>query len=228
MNELIRVALVDDDPFVRASLATILSADDSVEICGEAGNGKDAIALYADVQPDILLMDIQMPTVDEIANGLDAATEILQGFPDARIVFLTTFSDEEYLKTALRLGSKGYLIKQEVGTLLPALRSVMAGQVVLGSEIPEKMGALLADKDASSDKHVREQAARDGLSEREFQVLELIASGQDNKEVAAELFVSEGTARNYVSNILQKLALKNRTQLASYYHRALGQTLNSP
>jgi len=216
MSETIRVALVDDDPFVRSSLATILAAAGDLEICGEGANGFEAVELYRRVRPDILLLDIQMPK----KNGLDAASEILHADHEARIVFLTTFSDDEYITAALRLGSKGYLIKQEVANLAPALRSVMAGQVVLGGEVLGKVDSLLQSAQPEAGATIEERAQADGLTERELEIVERIAQGHDNKEISAELFMSEGTVRNHVSVILGKLGLKNRTQLARYYYQA--------
>jgi DNA-binding NarL/FixJ family response regulator len=217
MNERIKVALIDDDQFVRSSLSTILSAHDDIEICGEGGDGNEAIALFAASKPDILLMDIQMPGCD----GLEAGRIILESNPEARIVFLTTFSSDEYIKSALHMGSKGYLIKSEVSQIVPALSAVMAGQVVLGSEVLSKMDALLAIGQQPTDTEpAAVRAQRDGLTECEFEVLELIAQGYDNKEIAAKLYRGEGTVRNHVSTILQKLVLKNRTQLAKYYYHA--------
>jgi len=216
MSETIRVALVDDDPFVRSSLATILAAAGDLEICGEGADGDEAIALYRRVRPDILLLDIQMPGRD----GISAASEILHSDPTARIVFLTTFSDDAYITEALRLGSKGYLIKQEVANLAPALRSVMAGQVVLGGEVLGRVSSLAQSAPEEAGASAEERARADGLTEREFEIVERIAQGHDNKEIAAELFMSEGTVRNHVSVILAKLNLKNRTQLARYYYQA--------
>ena len=216
MSDTIRVALVDDDPFVRSSLATILAAAGDLEICGEGANGFEAVELYRRVRPDILLLDIQMPE----KNGLDAASEILHADHEARIVFLTTFSDDEYITAALRLGSKGYLIKQDVANLAPALCSVMAGQVVLGGEVLGKVDSLLQNTQAEAGATLEERAQADGLTERELEIVERIAQGHDNKEISAELFMSEGTVRNHVSVILGKLGLKNRTQLARYYYQA--------
>nr|WP_270296613.1 response regulator transcription factor [Eggerthella sinensis] len=136
---MIRTLIVDDDPFVRMSLQTILEAQDDVEVCALGGDGDEAAELFERERPDVLLMDIQMPG----SGGLDAAERILAAHPSARIVFLTTFSDDEYIVRALRLGAKGYLIKQEVATIAPALRTVMAGQSVLGSEVLDRMDALM-------------------------------------------------------------------------------------
>lgn len=228
----IRVLIVDDDPIVRSSLTTILAAQNDIEVCGGGSNGNEAIRLFDELSPDVLLMDIQMPE----CTGLEAAKAILCGHPEARVVFLTTFSDDEYIVAALRLGAKGYLIKQEVAQIAPALRSVMAGQMVLGGEVLGKVDVFLNPAPASSAPANSAlgngtpgggmgasgtSALPDGLSPRESEIIELIAQGLDNKEVAARIYISEGTVRNHVSIILQKLQLKNRTQLAVYYYQGL-------
>lgn len=221
----IRVCVVDDDRFVTASLATILAAEPDIEVAGQAHDGAAAEELYGRERPDVLLMDIQMPGTD----GLAAAERILAADPRARIVFLTTFSDDEYIVRALRLGAKGYLIKQEVATIAPALRSVMAGQNVLGGEVIGRVDALMrggaprpatapAGRDGAWD-GARASRLADKLTERELAIVELIAQGFDNKEIAGTLYLSEGTVRNHISTILQKLHLKNRTQLAILYYR---------
>ena len=218
----IRVCIVDDDPFVTTSLTTILAAQSDIRVEGEGHDGHEAVSLYERVRPDVLLMDIQMPGAD----GLAAAERILADHDDARIVFLTTFSDDEYIVRALRLGAKGYLIKQEVATIAPALRTVMMGQSVLGQEVLGRVDALMSGQGAASLRPVAESDSSTGkeafaaLSEREHAVVELVAEGLDNKEIAAALYISEGTVRNHISVILQKLALKNRTQLAISYYRA--------
>lgn len=224
----IRVAIVDDDEFVRSSLATILSAQSDIEVCATGADGAEAASLFDDVSPDVLLMDIQMPACD----GITGAKRVLEKHPDALIVFLTTFSDDEYIVSALRMGARGYLIKQEVADIAPAIRSVFAGQSVLGGEIVGRMDSLIrgGGQKASSDckggstvcegRLSREEACLAGLSDREFEIIELVAQGLDNKSIAAKTFISEGTVRNHVSAILQKLNLKNRTQLAVYYYRA--------
>ncbi|MEG1493311.1 MAG: response regulator transcription factor [Gordonibacter sp.] len=223
-GRVIRVCIVDDDPFVTTSLATILTAQPDIQVEGEGHDGNEAVSLYERVRPDVLLMDIQMPGAD----GLAAAERILADHDDARIVFLTTFSDDEYIVRALRLGAKGYLIKQEVATIAPALRTVMMGQSVLGQEVLDRVDVLMSRQSAVSPRPVGESDFSAGeeafavLSEREHAVVELVAEGLDNKEIAATLYISEGTVRNHISVILQKLALKNRTQLAISYYRARG------
>jgi DNA-binding NarL/FixJ family response regulator len=207
---------VDDDPFVRASLATILGAHPDIIVCAECADGHEAQQCYREHRPDVMLLDIQMPSCD----GLMAAEAILSEDLAARIVFLTTFTDDEYLVTALKLGARGYLVKQEVATIAPALRAVMAGQLVLGGEVLGRMDALVGMRAPTA-----EALPEDGLTEREAEVVAAVASGLDNKEIAQRLFISEGTVRNHVSVILQKLGLKNRTQLAvRYYQRLSGKS----
>lgn len=214
----IKVIIPDDDSFIRSSLSTILQANDDIEVCALGAHGDEAIQLYRDHLPDILLIDIQMPHKD----GLQAASEILAEHPQARIVFLTTFSDDEYIVSALRMGAKGYLIKQEVANIAPALRSVMMGQNVLGDEVLDRFDSLMRSESTSLSATKNYNALKEaGLSERELEILELIAEGLDNKDIAAQAFMSEGTVRNHVSTILSKLGLKNRTQLAVFYYRNL-------
>ena len=209
----ISVIIADDDEFVCTSLATILSAQDDIEVLGTANSGPEAVALYEREHPDIFLSDIQMPAGD----GLSAAEEILKVDPGALIVFLTSFADDEYIVRALKLGAKGYLIKQEVGTIAPALRAVMAGQRVLGDETLEKMDHLM---EAARNGSTPQAKPISGLSEREMQIVELIAQGLDNKQIASSIFISEGTVRNHISTILGKLSCKNRTQIAVRYYQS--------
>ena len=229
----IRVCIVDDDPFVTTSLAPILAAEPDVAVAGEGCDGEAAVALFERERPDVLLMDIQMPGTD----GLAAAERILAAHPEARIVFLTTFSDDEYIVRALRLGARGYLIKQEVATIAPALRTVTSGQSVLGGEVLGRVEALVQGRGpsgtarlapagvaavppAQSAEQAHAAAALGQKLEREHAIVEQVAEGLDNKEIAAALYISEGTVRNHISAILQKLQLKNRTQLAIAYYRA--------
>ena len=205
---MIKTLIVDDDPFVRQSLQTILGAQDDVEVVALGGTGEEAVALYDEHAPDVLLMDIQMPGM----GGIDAAERVLAAHPDARVVFLTTFSDDGYIARALRLGARGYLIKQEVATIAPALRAVVAGQSVLGEEAIGRVEALVRGA-APAEPAAEPAPALDALTDRERAVAELVAEGLDNREIAARLYLSEGTVRNHISACLQKLALKNRTQL---------------
>lgn len=214
-----RVAIIDDDAFVTTSLATILSAQEDIEVVCVGHDGSCALALFEQHNPDILLMDIQMSEM----SGLEAAKIILAQHPHARIVFLTTFADDEYIVSALRMGAQGYLIKQEVSTIAPALRTVMAGQSVMGGEVVGRVD-LLMNKGSSKKRRRTENILAttgnlDELSKREQEIVELVAQGLNNKEIAQNLSISEGTARNHVSTILTKLGLKNRTQLAVLYYQ---------
>lgn len=232
-----RIAIVDDDPIVCQSLETILTATGTAEVLWTANDGDTAVRRYFETpasRPDVLLIDIQMPGT----SGLDAARDILATDPAARILFLTTFTDQSYIAQAMGLGAKGYLIKQDVAAVGPALQAVMAGQVVLGAEVlgAEVLGKLTertpdpADSDDSGD---TADSIEGLLGEREREITALVAEGLDNRDIAARLFLSEGTVRNRISVILDKLGLTNRTQLAILWlnaHRrgAFGQVGLSP
>lgn len=211
-----RIAIVDDDPIVCQSLETILAATGAGDVLWTANDGDAAVRRYFEApssHPDVLLIDIQMPGRD----GLDAAREILARDPAARILFLTTFSDRNYIAQAMDLGAKGYLIKQDVAAVAPALQAVMAGQVVLGAEVLGKLTGA-AGPSGTDPAHAAEDVP-DGsldalLGERERDIAALVAEGLDNRDIAATLYLSEGTVRNRISAILDKLGLANRTQLA--------------
>lgn len=202
------VLIVDDDRVVGISLKTILEAEPDITVPALGKDGTEAIALYKEHRPDILLMDIRM----EGMNGLDAATTILATDPSAKILFLTTFSDDEYIVRALRLGAKGYLLKQDFESIVPALHAVYGGQNVFGSEVVKKIPDIL-----STPKEPEVGALP--LNEKEFEIMKLVAEGLNNKEIAQTLFLSEGTVRNYLSSTLEKLNLRDRTQLAIYYYK---------
>lgn len=202
------VLIVDDDIFVSGALKTILESSGDITVPATGSDGKEAVELFRRYHPDVLLMDIRMKEV----SGLDAAAEILKEFPDARILLLTTFSDDEYIIRALKLGAKGYLLKQDYGGILPALRAVYSGQTVFGHEIVSKIPELI-----QSGPSFNYQAY--DISEREQEIIRLIADGLSNKEIAARLFLSEGTIRNYLSAVLDKLHLRDRTQVAVFYYR---------
>lgn len=208
-----RIAIVDDDPIVCQSLETILTATGTAEVLWTANDGDTAVRRYFETpasRPDVLLIDIQMPGT----SGLDAAREILATDPAARILFLTTFSDQSYIAQAMGLGAKGYLIKQDVAAVGPALQAVMAGQVVLGAEVLGKLTERTPDPADSDDSGDTADSIEGLLGEREREITALVAEGLDNRDIAARLFLSEGTVRNRISAILDKLGLTNRTQLA--------------
>lgn len=221
-----KVLIVDDDALVAQSLSTILSVEDDVDVVGLGGSGPEAVERYRELNPDILLMDIQMPGGD----GLSAAEQILAKDAAARIVFLTTFSDDEYIVRALKMGSRGYLIKQDVAQVAPALRSVMAGVCVLEGQVLERSATMGLSARSTRPEQSRAQPGRSrgdlrstafaALTDREYEVVEAVAEGLDNAETAAHLFMSEGTVRNHISSILAKLGLRNRTQVAVMYYRS--------
>ena len=202
------IIIVDDDYLVANALKTILEINDDVEILATGSDGQEACELYRRYQPDILLMDIRMKHM----SGLEASSIILKEFPQAKILLLTTFSDDEYIIKALRLGAKGYLLKQDYVSILPALRAVFSGQTVFGTEIVSRIPELLQTS------AVFDYGAYD-INERELEIIKLIANGYSNKEIASELFLSEGTVRNYLSSILDKLQLRDRTQVAVFYYQ---------
>jgi len=203
----LKIIIVDDDHFICMSLKTILHADPEIEVVETGTCGEEAIELFDRVRPDVLLMDIQMGGM----SGLDAGECILKKHPDAKILFLTTFADNEYIVKALQMGAKGYLIKQNAEAIAPALRAVMTGQSVFGGEIVAKLPTFLSGKK-------KPDMSGHNISEREMDIIELVAKGLNNREIADTLFLSEGTVRNYLSVILEKLELRDRTQLAVFYY----------
>lgn len=203
-----KIVIVDDDIFVSGALTTILEASGKITVAATGSDGTEAVDLYRVYQPDVLLMDIRMKE----KSGLDASAEILKEFPDARILLLTTFSDDEYIVKALKLGAKGYLLKQDYAGILPALEAVCSGQTVFGTEIMSRIPELIH---SGSSFHYEDY----DISRRELEIIRLIADGLSNKEIASQLFLSEGTVRNYLSSILDKLQLRDRTQVAVFYYR---------
>ena len=203
-----RVIIVDDDTFITGALKTILETTEEITVVGVGADGREALELYHEYKPDVLLMDIRMKEM----SGLEAAEKILAQDPQAKILLLTTFSDDEYIIKALRLGAKGYLLKQDYHSILPALQAVNSGQTVFGHEVVSKLPDLIQPKEGY------DYSAHD-ISSRELEIIRCIAEGLSNKEIAAELFLSEGTVRNYLSSILDKLSLRDRTQVAVFYYQ---------
>lgn len=205
-----RILLVDDDELITMSLEMIISAEAEFEIIGKGCSGREAVALFDELQPDLLLMDIRM----EDMNGLEAAEKILSIHKDATILFLTTFSDDEYIVKALKLGVKGYLLKQDYKSLPAALHAAINGQSVFGGAVIDKLPTLMSTPNTLVDSF---DYRKYDISEKEYEVIQLVAEGFSNKEISQKLFLSEGTVRNYLSTILEKLNLRDRTQLAIFY-----------
>lgn len=202
------IVIIDDDKFVTGALKAILEASGTITVPATGTDGSDAVKLYEEYMPDILLTDIQM----NVVSGLEATKTILEKHPDAKILLLTTFLDDEYIIQALKLGAKGYLLKQDYESLLPALEAVYSGQSVFGTEIISKIPSFLNPVPKFNYNEY-------DINERETKIIALVADGLSNKEIAAGLFLSEGTVRNYLSTILEKLGLHNRTQLAIFYYK---------
>lgn len=207
---MINILVVDDDPLVVMSIRTILEAGGKIKVTDTGGSGKEAVALYKQHRPDLLLMDIRMSEM----TGLEAAEEILSDFPEAKILFLTTFSDDEYILKALEIGAKGYILKQDFEGIEAAIISVIGGQSVFGSQITAKLTGMVQ-------KPEKPEPLTAEISRKELEIIEQVAKGLSNKEIACALYLSEGTIRNYISGILLKLNLRDRTQLAVFYYEKI-------
>jgi DNA-binding NarL/FixJ family response regulator len=200
MSDLIRVLIADDHFVVRQGLAALLSHRNGMEVVGEAATGREAVDLARTLQPDVVLMDMIMPEL----NGPEAIALIKQENPKARILVLTSFGESKQISAAIQAGALGYLLKDSSpDDLLHAIRSVYRGNLVLPQELALK---LIQPQPAA--------AALERLTERETDVLRLLAQGQSNQEIARNLSISDTTVRSHVSNILMKLGVSNRTQAA--------------
>ena len=197
------IIIIDDDPLVVESLKTIIGAS-GIDILALGYNGLEAVELYDKYRPDLILMDIRM----EKMNGIEATREILKIDSNAKILLITTFQDEEYIASALNLGCKGYILKENIKGIIPAINAVYSGNMVFDSKIVSNIKGY-SKKNIDLD-----------LTNREYEILLLVAEGLNNKEIAKKLYLSEGTVRNYISNMLDKLELRDRTQLAIYYYKA--------
>lgn len=208
---MIRILLVDNQHLIRQGLKSMLESNDQMQVIGEAENGQRALEQIAALQPDIVLMDIRMPVMDGVAT----TKAIAQQYPDIKVLVLTTFDDDEYVFQAMRLGAKGYLLKDtEPDELMLAIRSVYKGQTLLGPGLFEKALTPIAAPVPS----VQTPPELAQLTARELDVLRLIACGANNREIAESLFLSENTVKNYVTNILSRLSLRDRTQAALFAH----------
>lgn len=203
----LKVLIVDDDALIRDGLKLILELEEDIEVIGTSSNGQEAFEICRIQKPDIILMDIRMPVMD----GVLGTKLIKEHFRDIKVVILTTFKDDEYIKEAIKFGASGYILKnQSSDSIVSCLRTVVNGNMVFEGEIAATLSTLIKDGKNSSAKDY-------ALSERDFEILKLVGDGMTNKEIANTLFLSEGTVRNYVTNLLEKLNLRDRTQLAIFY-----------
>ena len=221
----IRVLIVDDQMLLRQSFQRLLELEDGIAVVGVAGDGEEALARLAkledaDALPDVVLMDIRMPVMD----GVQATERISERWPAVRVLILTTFDDQEYVFRGIRAGAKGYLLKDASATeLLDAIRTVHAGGSPLQPSVAAKLVAYLAQPDSATTPPRSGTAAPtlpggEELTDREREILGYVAHGASNREIGETLFITEGTVKNHVSNILSKLQLRDRTQAALWAH----------
>jgi len=203
----IKVLVVDDDKLICASLKSILEADKEITVAGMGNSGREAIELYRNIKPDVLLMDIRMKDM----TGLEAGETILKDEKNAKILFLTTFDDDEYIIKTFNIGAHGYILKQNFESIIPSIKAVNIGQYVFGEDIITKIPSLINKKSGDLNEY--------NITEKEAEIITLVAEGLNNREIAGRLYLSEGTVRNYISTILDKLCLRDRTQLAVFYFK---------
>jgi len=206
----IRILLVDDQALFREGLHTLLSVHDDLAVVGEACNGQEAIDAVEKLAPDVVLMDLRMP----LLNGVTATRRITESSPNSRVIVLTTFDDDEYVFDGLRAGAVGYLLKDVPSSkLVEAIRAAARGESFLQPSVAAKVVAefsrMAEPKTAESQQNLIEP-----LSERELEILGVLATGASNREIANKLFITEGTVKNHVTNILGKLGVRDRTQAA--------------
>jgi DNA-binding NarL/FixJ family response regulator len=216
VNAAVRVLIVDDDPLVRAGLAMVIGGSADMAVVGEAADGADVAAAVDAYAPDVVLMDIRMPTLDGLA-----ATELLRGRPDPpEVIVLTTFDADEYVLRALRAGASGFLLKHTPpAEILRAISRVSAGEPILSPTVTRQLIAHLSDTGAGARRR-HATATLGQLSEREREVAIALGRGRSNAEIAGELFMSVATVKAHISRMLTKLNLNNRTQIALLAHDA--------
>jgi len=203
----IKLLLVDDQELIRESLQIILNMDPEIEVVGMADNGQTAVDLVDQVKPNVVLMDIHMPKM----NGIDATRLIKQRWPELRVIILTTFQEIEHVVEALSLGAEGYLLKAiHPHDLISGIKLIHRG----GTLLPQELAKLLMEQLKNPTPFSKEKSPvfKYGLSEREIQILQLLAKGLSNRMIAERLFLSEGTVKNYVSTIYSKMEVKDRLQ----------------
>jgi len=223
----VRVLIVDDQQLMREGIASLLKIQPGIEIVGTAANGQEAIEQAVSQQPDVILMDVRMPVLD----GVTATAQIHRQLPACKILMLTTFNDDAYILEALQVGASGYLLKDlPAGDLAQAIHAVYRGIYQLDPSVVDHLKALLSGSQARREDSKAESKTSapfdvpsssnpfglSELTERELEVLQLVAKGATNREIAEELVISEGTVKNHISNILARLNVRDRTQAAIY------------
>jgi DNA-binding NarL/FixJ family response regulator len=208
---MIRILLVDDQDLLRQGLASLLALEEDLEIAGQATNGEEALAQATQIQPDVILMDVRMP----ICDGVTATREIHQRFPWIKILVLTTFDDDEYIWQSLQAGALGYLLKSTPSSQLAgAIRTLYQGHGQLGPGIASRVFAQINSQ-------VAEPATNHHFSDRETEILQRLGQGLNNREIAQQLYLTEGTVKNHISRILAELGMRDRTQAALWAQKHL-------
>lgn len=217
---MIQIAIVDDDPFIRESLKLIIGMDPAITVAGTCQNGAEALEFVRANPVDLVLMDIRMPECD----GVEGTRRIKNEFPHVAVLILTTFDDDEYIIEALQNGAGGYMLKNiPPDRIIEGIKTVQQGNMLIHPDIAKKLAGLLhRDPPAQEPAKPGKVLEQFGLTPTERQVVEHIADGKSNKEIAQELFLSEGTVKNYITEILSKLSLRDRTQIAIFYLKRNG------
>ena len=201
-----RVLVVDDQTLFRTGLASLLAQDARVEVVGQAVDGADAVKLAARLKPDVILMDIKMPNVD----GIEATRQIIEAAPGAKVLILTTFETDSHVIQALKAGASGYVLKDSsAAAIINSIVAVMSGERVMASAVANRVLEMLTGTATPKEFY-------DGLTNREIEILKLLAGGMANKQIAFRLKISEKTVRNHVSNMYEKLSIYDRSQAVLY------------
>lgn len=211
-----KIMIVDDQAMVREGLRMILSLHEEIEIVGEAGNGQELLELLKDNSlPDVILTDIRMPVMD----GLETLKNVKETYPGVKVIILTTFNEDEYIFNGLKYGADGYILKDANSQeILKGIKAACDGSMLLHSSVSSKISKLLTTVDtrpAKEEISIKERLSNT-LTPREIEVVELVMQGKSNKQIGSELFLTEGTVKNYISRILDKLDLHNRTELVLF------------
>ncbi len=208
----IRILIVDDHEIVRAGLAAMLDSHDDIEVVGEAGSAEEAVRRSGLDEPDVVVMDVRMPE----ASGIEACRDIRAAFPDIRVLMLTSYADEEALMASIMAGASGYVLKRIKGTeLIGDIRRVAAGESLLDQAMVERLFDRLRHGS-------REDPRLSSLTDQERKIVEHIAAGLTNRQIADEMFLAEKTVKNYVSTVLAKMGMSNRSEAAAYVARLQG------
>ncbi len=209
--------IVDDQAMVREGFRLILSMHEEIDIVGEAENGEELLKLLENMLPDVILMDIRMP----VMNGIDTLKIVKETYPAVKVIILTTFNEDEYIFNGLKYGADGYILKDSNSKeIIKAIRAACEGNMLLHSQVSSKISKVLHSMElASVDENRLQEQLGNPLTPREIEVVELLMEGKSNKQIGSVLFLTEGTVKNYISRILDKLELNNRTELVLYLQK---------